>query len=110
MHRDVVRDIRKLKDGNSQYLWTAGLSGQPSTILERPFVMSEYAPNTFTTGLYLAIVGDFRAGYWIVDALSMVVQRLAELFTLKNQVGLKGSKETDGMPVLENAFARLILN
>lgn len=108
VHRTFIRDTRKLKDGNGQYLWRAGLEGQPSTILDRPYIMSEDAPSTFTTGLYAAIVGDFQF-YWIVDALGMEIQRLGELLALKNQVGFLARMETDGMPVLEEAFQRLII-
>lgn len=109
-HRDGVKRVRKLKDGDGQYLWQPGLQGgQPNTILDRPYVMSEYAPNTFTTGQYVALVGDFKTGYWIADTLDLEVQRLGELFSLRNQIGMLGRKETDGMPVLEEAFARLKL-
>lgn len=108
-HRDSIKRIRKLKDGNSQYLWNPGIAGgQPSAILDRPYVTSEYAPNTYTTGLYVTIVGDF-SNYWILDSMGLEIQSLTELFALKNQIGFLGRKETDGMPVLEEAFARLIL-
>lgn len=109
MHRLAMRMARKLKDGNGQYLWQPGLAGTPNTLVDRPVFMSEYAPSTFTTGLYVALFGDFKAGYWIADALDMEVQRLDELFQLKNQVGIIARKETDGAPVLEEAFSRLIL-
>lgn len=108
-HRDAVKAIRKLKDGNGQYLWAPGLAGgQPSTILDKPYSMSEYAPNTFTTGLYVGIVGNFSF-YWIADALDMTIQRLVELYAETNQVGLIGRLECDGMPVLGEAFARVKL-
>jgi HK97 family phage major capsid protein len=108
-HRDAIKAIRKLKDGNGQYLWVPGIVGTDNDrILGRPYVMSEYAPNTFTTGLYVGMFADF-SNYWIVDSWAMEVQRLNELFSLRNQVGLLGRKETDGMPVLEEAFARLKL-
>lgn len=109
MHRLSMRMARKLKDGNGQYMWQPGLAGTPNTLLDRPIFMSEYAPSTFTTGLYVALFGDFKSGYWIADALDMEVQRLDELFQLKNQVGIIARKETDGCPVLEEAFSRLIL-
>ena len=109
MHRDTMKIIRKLKDGNGQYLWLPGIAGgDPATILAHPYRLSEYAPNTFTTGLYVLMFGDFSY-YWIADALGMTIDRLGELFKLKNQIGFKGARETDGMPVLESAFARLIL-
>lgn len=107
-HRSVVRNIRKLKDGNGQYLWTAGLGGTPDTILEVPYAMSEYAPSTFTTGLYVGIIGDFSF-YWIADAMKLEIQRLSELYAATNQIGFIGRMETDGMPVLAEAFTRVKL-
>jgi HK97 family phage major capsid protein len=70
--------------------------------------LSEYAPNTFTSGKYVGILGDFRF-YWIADALDMQIQRLVELYAETNQVGLIGRLETDGMPVLSEAFTRVTL-
>jgi len=107
-HRDVIKAIRKLKDSNGDYLWKAGLSDKPDTILELPFNESEYAPNTFTTGLYAGILGDFSF-YWIVDALDMQIQVLDQLYAETNQVGYIGRWESDGMPVLEEAFVRVKL-
>jgi hypothetical protein len=39
----------------------------------------------------------------------MQVQVLQELYAATNQMGYICRKETDGQPVLEEAFARLIL-
>ncbi len=112
-HRDAVKQVRKLKDSNGQYIWAPGgigqaslTQGQPDTILDLPFFMSEYVPNTFTTGLYTGILGDFSY-YWIADALDMTVQRLVELYAATNQTGFIGRMEVDGMPVLAEAFARV---
>lgn len=107
-HRDAVKQIRKLKDGNGQYLWAAGLNGQPNTILDRPYTSSEYAPNTFTTGLYVGLFGDL-SNYWIADNLNLTIQRLVELYAATNQTGFIGRVETDGMPVLAEAFSRVKL-
>lgn len=108
-HRDAIKQIAKLKDGDGQYLWQAGLvAGQPDRILGRPVNMSEYTPNTFTTGKYVGLFGDFSK-YYIADALTMQVQRLNELYAESNQIGFIMRKETDGMPVLAEAFARLKL-
>lgn len=109
LHRDSVKIVRKLKDGNGQYLWQPGLTGgQPSTILDRPYIQSEYAPNTYTTGLYTVAFGDLSK-YWIADAEDLSVQRLVELYAATNQIGFIARGATDGMPVLEEAFARLKL-
>lgn len=108
-HRDSVKMAAKLKDGEGRYIWEDSVrTGEPDRLLGFPVSMSEYAPNTFTTGLYVGIVGDFSQ-YWIADALMMAVQRLIELYAATNQVGFIGRLETDGMPVLEEAFARVTL-
>ncbi len=108
-HRLVVRNIRKLKDGQGQYLWQPGLVGDArNTLLERPVNQSEYAPSTFTTGLYVGIFANLRF-YWIADSLSMTVQRLVELYAATNQTGFIGRLESDGAPVLAEAFARVKL-
>jgi hypothetical protein len=39
----------------------------------------------------------------------MEMQRLVELYAATNQIGFIGRKETDGMPVLAEAFVRVTL-
>lgn len=108
-HRDVVAIIAKLKDGDGQYMWRESVrDGEPDRLLGRPVMMSEYAPNTLTTGLYVGLLGDF-SNYWIADAMDMQVQVLKELYAETNQTGYIGRLETDGMPVLAEAFARVKL-
>lgn len=109
-NRSVLKTIRKLKDGEGRYLFgAAGLNGGSSdTLLDVPIAMSELAPSTMTSGLYVGIIGDFSR-YWIVDALSMTIQVLTELYAETNQNGYISRSETDGMPVLEEAFSRVTL-
>ena len=108
-HRDALKQIRKLKDGNQNYVWLRGISGdKPSTILDNRYFMSEYVPNTFTASQYVGILGDMR-NYWIADALTMELQVLKELYAINDQTGYIGRKWPDGMPVLEEAFARVQL-
>lgn len=106
MHRDGMKRIRKLKDSTNQYLWQPGLSaGEPDMILNLPYTLSEFAPNTWTTGKYVAVLGDLRF-YHIAEALALEIQRLDELYAESNQVGFIGRMEVDGMPALEEAFVR----
>lgn len=116
--RQALMNIRKLKDANGQYLWAPGVAGVrvgdiaagiPNTIVDTPYHISEYVPNTFTTGLYVGIIGDMSF-VWIADAMQLQIQRLIELYAEQNQVGLIGRLETDGMPVLAEAFVRVILS
>lgn len=105
-HRLALKIVRKLKDGNGQYLWQPGLtSGQPDTILGIGVINSEYAPSTFTTGQYVGLLGDLSF-YWIVDALDAAIQVLDQLYAETNQTGYIIRAESDGMPVLEEAFVR----
>lgn len=108
-HRDAVAQITKLKDGDGQYMWLPSLrEGEPDRLLGRPMYMSEYVPNTFTSQQYVGLFGDLRY-YWIADSLMFELQRLDELYAETNQVGMIGRWESDGMPVLEEAFARVKL-
>ncbi|MFQ6672942.1 MAG: phage major capsid protein, partial [Candidatus Tectimicrobiota bacterium] len=67
-HRDAMEQIHSLKDGEGRYILQPDFQGGPADrILRFPALMSEYAPNTVTTGLYVGMVGDF-SNYWIADA------------------------------------------
>jgi HK97 family phage major capsid protein len=109
-HRDAVKQIRKLKTvADGQYIWQPGLqAGVPDRILDLPYTMSEFVPNTFTANQYVGILGDLKY-YWILDSLDMQMQRLVELYAETNQTGFIGRYEGDGMPVLQEAFVRVKL-
>jgi HK97 family phage major capsid protein len=108
-HRNAVEQVSKLKDGDGQYLWQPSVqAGQPDRLFNLPIVTSEFAPNTFTTGLYVGLLGDFSF-YWIVDSMDLEIQRLVELYAETNQTGFIGRAFTDGQPVLAEAFARVKL-
>jgi HK97 family phage major capsid protein len=108
-HRDAISQLLKLKDGEGRYIWQQSIAAdKPDTLLQRPINISEYAPNTFTTGKYVGMFGDY-SWYWIADALDMQVQRLQELYAETNQDGFIARLESDGMPVLAEAFARVKL-
>ena len=116
LNRTSIALIRKLKDANGQYLWAPSGIGQANLsqdnadrILDFPFMMSEYTPNTYTSGAYVGMVGDF-SHYWIADALNMQLQRLVELYAENNQTGYIARAEVDGMPVLAEPFVRLSMS
>lgn len=109
-HRDTITHLRKKKTADAQYLWQPGLqSGQPNTILGRPYVTGYYVPSTLTTGLYCGMYADFSY-YWILDVISMQIQRLLEKYALTGQIGLLfDALAADAMPILSEAFVRMIL-
>ena len=108
-HRDAMKLIAKIKDGEDRFMWEPAVrASEPDLLRGRPLMISEYVPNTFTTGQYVGMYGDF-SNYWIADSMSMELQRLVELYAETNQIGFIGRLETDGLPVLEEAFARVTL-
>lgn len=109
-HTDGVYQLDTIKDSNGQYVLQPDLraGGTVDRLLGFPVNVSEYVPNTFTTGLYVGILADWSY-YWIADALDMTVQVLKELYAETNQTGFIGRMESDGMPVLAEAFVRVKL-
>ena len=108
-HRDGQKQIAKLKDTTNNYLWRESVrAGEPDMLLNLPIYMSEYVPNTFTTGQYVGALGDFSM-YHIAQALGTTIKYLSELYAEYNQIGLIAREEEDGMPVLEEAFVRVKL-
>ena len=88
-------------------MWGPGLNGgQPQMLLGQPIIMSEYAPSSITTDAYALALGDF-SWYWTADSLMMTTQRLVEVYARQNQIGYIIRVESDGMPVLAEAFARM---
>ena len=62
----TLKMIRKLKDGDNQYLWQTGLvAGAPDTLLGRPIYSSTAMPAA-TAGLKSVVFGDL-SGYTIAN-------------------------------------------
>ena len=99
----TIKLIRKLKDGNGQYLWQPALKdGEVNTILGRPYFTSAYAP-VVEAGAKSVIFGDLTY-YWIGDRQGISLKRLNELYASNGQVGFLASKRLDGKLVLPEAI------
>lgn len=108
-HQDGVKQLANIEDTLGYPILSESVrEGEPDTLLGQPYYMSEFNPNTFTTGQYVGIYGAFRF-YHIADSLTMTIQRLIELYSRTNQIGFHANMYTDGMPVLSEAFARVKL-
>jgi len=91
----MVKLIRKLKDGDSQYIWQPGLTaGQPDAILGRPVMVSDFATAPAADAKSI-IFGDLSK-YFIADRVGLSLMRLNELGALNGQVYFRMSKRTDG--------------
>ena len=102
----TVKAIRKLKDGNGQYLWQPSLTaGTPDTILNRPVRTSSYVPTIAASAKTIAF-GDF--GYfWVADRQGRSFKRLNELFAVTGQVGFIATQRVDGKLILAEAVKYL---
>lgn len=73
--RAVLREARKLKDGQGNFIWQpAAVAGQPSALLGFPIVEAEDVPAIAANSLSMAF-GDYREGYQIVDRIGLSVLR-----------------------------------
>ena len=99
----TVKVIRKLKDGNGQYLWQPSVTaGQPDTLLSRPLKTSAYVPSIAAAAKVVAF-GDFGY-YWVADRQGRSFQRLNELYAATGQVGFKATQRVDGKLILAEAI------
>ncbi|WP_461206074.1 phage major capsid protein [Clostridium sp. DL1XJH146] len=100
---DTIKKIRKLKDGQGQYLWNPSVkAGTPDTILNRPVTTSQYMP-TAAAGTKSILFGDFNY-YWIADRQGRTFKRLNELYAANGQVGFLASQRLDGKLILSEAI------
>lgn len=71
LNRKTLRDIRKLKDGQGNYLWVPGFANAVvNTILGAPYVEFPDLPD-IGAGNYPVLWGDFKEAYTIVDRVGL---------------------------------------
>ncbi|HEU4986870.1 MAG TPA: phage major capsid protein [Rhizobiaceae bacterium] len=94
MNRTTQGLIRKLKDGNGNYLWQPSyVAGQPAQIAGYPVTEMPGMPDVAVSALPVAF-GDFRRGYLIVDRVGVRVLR--DPFTNKPYVHFYTTKRVGG--------------
>ncbi len=98
-NKTTFRSIRKLKDGNSDYLWQAGIErGAPPTVLGYDYHMNQNL-QAVAAGAYPLIFGDLR-GYVIADRVGMTVERVTDADTVgKNKVAMFTRRRLGGTVV-----------
>lgn len=104
VHRNNVREMRKLKDGQSRYLWQDSVvPGQPATFHGYPVIEDNNLPES---DIYF---GDLKQAYWFGDRKMMTVkisQDTETAFT-KDQTAIRVVERIAGTVVLTNALKRL---
>jgi HK97 family phage major capsid protein len=105
--RGTLGTIRKLKDGNNQYLWSPGLAGAvPSTILDRPYVESVDMPDV-AANAFPVVFGDWRRGYLLIDRIQMAVTRDPFSQAANGAVRFHFRKRVGGQVVVAEALRKL---
>ena len=99
----TVKSIRKLKDGNGNYLWQPALTADtPDTLLGRPVYTSTSVP-TIASGAKVIAFGDFSF-YWIADRQGRIFKKLSELYATTDQTGFVATQRVDGKLILPEAI------
>ena len=94
MNSATANTIRKLKDGNGNYIWRDGLeAGVPSTLLGYPVEFDENMPN-IGAGAYAVAFGNFKRAYIIVDRVG--IRALRDAYTNKPYVHFYTTKRLGG--------------
>ena len=102
MNSLTLAAVRKLKDGDGNYLWRPGLeAGAPSSILGYRVVEAEGMPDLAADSLSI-VFGNFRAGYLIVDRVG--VRTLRDPYSNKPYVGFYTTKRVGGAVVDSEAI------
>ncbi len=108
MNDACIKLLRKLKDGNGQFMWQPGLLlGQPDTLLNQKLLTSNYMPLP-AAGNKAILYGDYSY-YWLADREGRSLQRLNELYAATDQVGFKITQRVDGRLILREAVKCLVM-
>ena len=102
MNDATISAIRKLKDGNSQYIWQPGIKeGAPDMLFNQRVLMSNYMP-LIGAGNKVILYGDYSY-YWLAEREGRTLERLNELDAVTDQVGFKMTERLDGRLILPEA-------
>lgn len=103
----TARAMRLMKDKNDLYLWQPAVAaGEPPMFNGHPVYRQNDVPAVPEAGTAadVAIFGDIRSGYRIVDRLGMTMQRLNELYAEAGLIGFKAHRRVTGGVIRANAM------
>ncbi len=102
----TIKEIRKLKDNNGNYLWQPSTrEGESDKIAGYVYDTSEFVPGLADGGKVMTF-GDYKY-YWIADRQSRTFKRLNELYAANGQVGFMSTQRVDGKLILTEAVKAL---
>lgn len=96
MNGTTLAEIRKLKDGQGNFLWQpAYQAGQPETLLGRPVVEALDMPD-IASGTFPIAFGDFNTAYRIIDRLAMSILVNPYLLATKGLTRIHATRRVGG--------------
>lgn len=96
MHDNVLLYLRKLKDGNGQYLWQSGMNaGAPDRLIDYPITINQDMPNSVATTNKTLLFGQLSK-YKIRRVGSVRLYRLEERYRDNDQDGFVAFIREDG--------------
>jgi HK97 family phage major capsid protein len=105
LNRSTLGVIRKLKDGNGQYLWVPGLAqGRPNAIDGDPYVEMPDMPS-LSAGTKAMAYGDWKRAYILVDRIAMSMIRDGLTLASSGQVKFIARRRLGGQVVMAEAFS-----
>jgi len=104
VHRTNIRELRKLKDSNGQYLWVDRVAqGLPPTLMGYPVYENNWV------GEANIFFGDFKRGYYLGDRqqLTVKITQDSETAFTKDLTGIRVVARIAGLLVLPDAVASI---
>ena len=102
MNDATLKLLRKLKDGQGNFIWQLGLlAGQPDTLFNQKVMISNFMPLP-AAGNKAILYGDLSY-YWLADREGRALQRLDELYAAQDQIGFKVTQRVDGRLLLRES-------
>lgn len=95
-HDNVVLYIRKLTDGQGNFIWASGFNGNvPDTLLGSPIYINNSFTSAMTANNYVMVYGQLNK-YYIRRAGGLRLKVLTERYAEKDQVGVIAFLREDG--------------
>lgn len=103
LNSQTAKVIRKLKDGNSRFIWDSMQSaihgslvspGDQDVLLGKGVNFNEFMPDVAASA-HPILFGDYK-GYFIVDRVGLSIKRMEELYAESNITVLLARKRTGG--------------
>lgn len=107
MHKDVLKELRKLKDATGNYILQPDFRAPFGwTILGRPVHLSDNMDKEITTGKEVILYADF-SGYAVKMTNSVEIQLLQEKYAAQYALGIVSYVELDAKIADEQKIAKL---